>query len=292
MSFKDILVHLDNHSNRESRLRIALSLAQENKARLLALYELDVPRIPPAPFMATEGLTPTNEAIRETYERERDGAFTDASNLEAAFRAEIKRRSLTGEWQIHPDEPGDIIDAITARARYADLVVLGQVDPSKTLSGSHSKIPETVMIGCGRPVLFIPFSGHVSGIGKSILIAWDGSRVAARAVADALPLLRNAETVTVLSVGRGKVGEGSGDQSARDLVDHLAQHGIRAQPVHLEIARTETEIGELILSRAAGQGCDLVVMGGYGHSRARELILGGVTREVLQNMKIPVLMSH
>jgi len=292
MSVKDILVHLDNHSNRESRLRIALSLAQENKARLVALYELDMPRIPPAPFMATEGLTATNEAVREQYDRERDSAFADASNLEVAFRAEIKRRGLIGDWQINPDEPRDIIDAITARARYADLVVLSQIDPSEPINGSHSKIPETVMIGCGRPVLFIPCTGHVSGVGKSILIAWDGSREAARAVGDALPLLQTAEAVTVLSVRRGKVGEGSGDQPASDLVDHLAQHGIRAQPVHLAFARTETEIGELILSRAAELGCDLIVMGGYGHSRARELILGGVTREILQNTKMPVLMSH
>ena len=146
------------------------------------------------------------------------------------------------------------------------------------------------MLGCGRPVVIVPYSGRFDSIGKRALIAWTETRESVRAVGDAMPLLRGAEQVTVLRIGPAhEIGD---DQSrlTRNLVHHLQRHDIPAKTSY--IASGQIGTSDLILSHAADIGCDLLVMGGYGHSRTRELVLGGVTHDVLQHMTMPVLMSH
>jgi nucleotide-binding universal stress UspA family protein len=146
------------------------------------------------------------------------------------------------------------------------------------------------MMGCGRPVLIEPCACRVDTVGKNVLVAWSGTREAARTVGDALPLLRSAEAVTVFSVGPTSSVRGHDDGRGIDLANHLARHDVRAKALHL--ASDHIDVSDLILSQAKDLRCDLIVMGGYGHSRTRELILGGVTRGVLQHMTVPVLMSH
>jgi nucleotide-binding universal stress UspA family protein len=290
MGFKDILVLLDDHRNYESRLEIALSFARQDKARLAALYGLELPPTPSTALSLADAIYVTNDAARTSYERERDAAFDNATHLEAAFRRATARAGVAGTWEVWPEKPKDLIGLVTTRARYADLIVVGQADPGHPLFDTLAKLPEEVMLGCGRPVLIVPYAAQSSTAGKRILIAWNGSREAARAVADALPLLQSAETVIALSIGTTKSSKDEGDQPARRLVEHLTQHAVRAESSHC--ASDDLQPGETILSRAADLGCDLIVMGGYGHSRTRELILGGVTRAILQNMTVPVLMSH
>lgn len=290
MSFKDILVLLDNHGNYKSRLKVALSLAQRNNARLVAIYYCELPQMPSTFINPADTLHETNKTLREAYERERDTAYETAASIEAMFHREATRAGVPGIWELRPESPKELVNLVTLRARYADITVLGQSDPDHPLFHALSKLPEDVMLGCGRPVLIVPYTRAGNTFGKRILIAWNGSREAARAVADALPLLQSAEVVTVLMVGEISDNQDEAELPVHDLVKHLAQHSVRAEASYLELDELPAE--DIILSRSADLGCDLIVMGGYGHSRTREIILGGVTRAILRHMTAPVLMSH
>jgi nucleotide-binding universal stress UspA family protein len=150
--------------------------------------------------------------------------------------------------------------------------------------------PEQVALASGRPVLIVPYAGHFDNVGRRVLIAWNATREAARAVSDAMPLLTSAELVTVLTIDPREGPHGHGELPGADIALHLARHGVKAQ-----IERTVSAgmpVGEVLLSRVADLGADLIVMGAYGHSRAREVLLGGATRSVLRSMTVPVLMSH
>lgn len=288
MAFKEILVQLDNHRNYEARLHVGLSIAQQNGARLIALYGFALPQIPNVSPSLAEAVYVANAAAQATYERERDAAFADAEQLEAHFRAAIKRAGVQGSWEIWPEKPKDFTNLVTERARYSDIAVLGQPDPDHP--GAAANLPETVMLGCGRPVLIVPYNARAPIVGANVLVAWNGTREAARAVGDAMSILRSATIVTLLTIGAIEDGDEKDDRPARNLLEYLGRHGIRADASHLTSGDLET--GKFILSRAGDLGCDLIVMGGYGHSRTRELMLGGVTRSVLQHMTVPVLMSH
>jgi nucleotide-binding universal stress UspA family protein len=142
----------------------------------------------------------------------------------------------------------------------------------------------------GRPILVVPYAGHFARIGQRVVIGWDASREAARAVNDAMPLLAAAEAVTVLTIDPEQSPRGHGEIPGADIALHLARHGVTAQ-----VERTVSAgigIGNTLLSRAADLEADLLVMGAYGHSRVRELLLGGVTRTMLTSMTLPVLMAH
>jgi nucleotide-binding universal stress UspA family protein len=288
MAYKDILVYLDDHRGAETRLQLALSLAMQNKAHLVGLYGFALPQAPASLLVA--GGHAEDNALLTAYVRDRDTAFDNAAHSEAAFRAAAKRAGLQCEWETRPDRAADLVALVAERARYADLAVLGQADSTHPFFDTLAKLPEAILMGSGRPVLIVPYAGRIDTIGKKVLVAWSGTREVARAVADAMPLLRCAETVTVASIGPPHETDVQDDQPIARCARHLAWHGIRAETAHFTAG--DIEAGGLILSRAADFGCDLIVMGGYGHSRARELILGGVTRAVLHHMTMPVLMSH
>ena len=140
------------------------------------------------------------------------------------------------------------------------------------------------------PVLVVPYAGRYETVGRRVLIGWSATREAARAVSDAMPLLAAAEIVTVLTIDAREGTDAHGELPGADISLHLARHGVKA-----EIERTVSAgipAGDVLLSRAADLGADLLVIGAYGHSRVRELLLGGVTRSILQSMTLPVLMSH
>ena len=168
---------------------------------------------------------------------------------------------------------------LSLHARYADLTIMGQTD-----DGEADHVTETVM-SVGRPVMVIPHRGHFPSIGRRALIAWNGSREATRAVYDALPLLRRADHVTVLTL------DAEHDRVAgADISRTLARHTVNVEVVHS--AKGEINVGNALLSRAADCGSDLIVMGAFGHSPLHERMLGGATRHILQHMTVPVLISH
>jgi nucleotide-binding universal stress UspA family protein len=174
---------------------------------------------------------------------------------------------------------------VALHARYADLTVIAQSAPPNIPNG-EAGLAHDLVLQAGRPVLVIPFAGAQRPVGERVVIAWNGSREAARAVGDAMPILERAASVDVLSVQP----EGIGDLPGADITHHLARHGIKATAKR-SVANL-IEAGDVLLNFVADTGADLIVMGAYGHSRMREIVLGGVTREVLDHLTVPALLSH
>jgi nucleotide-binding universal stress UspA family protein len=276
MGLKDLLVHVDNDPACGTRVDVAVALAAAHGAHLTGLH---VPEAPPLPGYVEIELPPS---LREEVRRRQEEL---ARQAEDRFHGRARRREVRGEWRL---ERGDIVGTMKLHARYADLTVVGQGIDLKEAPHDLAFLPEELALGVGRPVLVVPRYGTFETVGERVLIAWNGSREATRAVHDALPLLTRATKVTVLSIDPEQ-DSGSRVPSA-DITLHLTRHDVRAEAdstVALDLA-----VGDVLLSRAADLGADLIVMGAYGHSRVREMVLGGATRHILQHMTVPVLMSH
>jgi nucleotide-binding universal stress UspA family protein len=270
MSYKDILVIADDAKSAPVRYDVAAALAA-SEAHLVALHVMESPYTPANLMQAA----PT--AVREWQEsviRER---------LEVAKRM-IKdaeqRNGVNFEWR---QVKGDTVTLTLQHGQYADLIVMSQATTDEDTI--LDVMPEEVIMGSGRPVLLVPRYGKFPRVGERVLIAWNRTREAARAVHDALPLLKRAEIVRVMEVNP------KGDHIAgADMATHLARHDVKAEVG--SAAASDMKVGDVILSRAADLGADLLVMGAYGHSRLREYAFGGVTLHILRHMTIPVLMSH
>jgi nucleotide-binding universal stress UspA family protein len=273
VSYKTILVHLDDRARRSERLQVAIDLAAHFDAHVVGLFALDAVYIPS--YALAEG----GSVIQEIERRRRREA---AAQAEGEFRQAVQRAGGKAEWRLSMDSA---LASVGLSARYADLVVAGQPEPDDALAKVFAG---ELVLSVGRPVLFVPYVGRYPAVGKRILVAWDASREAARAVNDALPFLTRAESVELVAFDPGSADHG--EVPAADVALYLARHGVKATAARQ--SAPGLGIGSQILSRAADTGADLVVMGGYGHSRLRELILGGATRSLLEAMTVPVLMSH
>jgi nucleotide-binding universal stress UspA family protein len=281
MSYKDLLVVLDAAPDTSGRVDLAATLAERFSAHLAGLYPIPSPELPRRAGYADLA------ALEPVYHEWRARALEQAEQTREAFERAAALRGVASEWR-GAAEGWEADPAL--HARYADLTILGQRDPDDDEMALTRPRPERVTLASGRPILVVPYAGKFATVGRCVLVAWNASREAARAVADAMPLLARAEAVTVLVVDPQAGPDGHGDLPGADIARHLARHGVKTQ-----IERTvsaEVPIGEVLLSRIADLGADLLVMGAYGHSRARELLLGGATRSILASMTIPVLMSH
>ena len=189
-------------------------------------------------------------------------------------------------------EAGSIerLPAILARnARNADLVIVGEPNPENA-GTDDTLLVEAAFMDTGRPALVVPFAGAQSLPPKRVLVAWDGSREAARAVHDSLPLLHDADDVILLIVDAAKLGARFNNRPGANVVAHLSRHEVKARVK--QVQSNGSAIAGLILSQASEEGVDLIVMGGYGHSRLREMIVGGVTRHMIERMAVPILFAH
>jgi len=274
MSLSNILLHVmpgDQHN--EARSKAALALCTAHKAHLTAVFT-----VPPISF-PTYAAVPLPPEIFDQYYAE---AKETGEALRATMMKQMDAAGVSAEWHAANGYPRDIL---TSHARYCDLVVVGQPDSDTDAFGGTEGLLGDLALDAGRPVLAIPYAGVRDGLGKRILVPWNDSREATRAVHDALPLLKIAEQVTVLVVN-------SDDDlaSAEEIATHLARHGVKVD------ARTETVsglvVGDAILNAAADLSCDMLVMGAYGHSRLREYAFGGVTRHIIDHMTVPTLLSH
>jgi nucleotide-binding universal stress UspA family protein len=294
-ALRDIVVVLDDSSASEIRMDIAVALAQQHGAHLtgLSALELLMPTrlvVPPRsnPEVDTQPdsqLLNWGVASPANYPEADKQAAERAEQIEAIFRERLRFSQLLGEWRV---VSGKVSESLVRQARQADLVILGQVNPDHPPPPEGRQLIEDVLMTSGRPILVIPYIGHFQTVGTRILVGWNNSREAARAVNDAIPLLARAASVTILEASPRKPA--TDDVTSAGLTRHLSRHGIRA-----EISRTVmagTSAPDLLLNYAADLSADLLVIGGYGHSRLRELVLGGVTRELLRHMTLPVLMSH
>lgn len=280
MALKDILVHIDNGRHCDARLDAAAGLAAAHDAHLIGLYVISHPHIPDyvRAQIPEEVLTMQDRWLREAAERAR-----------ALFEERVQRSGVRGEWRAVSGLP---VPVLSLHGRYADVIVVGQRDITGEEGVEDPAMPDQLILSAGRPTLVIPYGGRFPTIGERVLVAWDASRLAARAVNDALPFLEKAKQVVVIAVNpKAAEGEGGhGDIPSADICLHLARHGINAEAQHLYA--DDVSVGELLLSRAIDEGIDLIVCGAYGHARWRELVLGGVTRHLLGHMTVPVLMSH
>ncbi|MFO1162798.1 MAG: universal stress protein [Reyranellaceae bacterium] len=280
MDYKTILVHCDAGRAAPARLELAATLAERHQAHLIGLHA----RPPFEPVIADAGAFPMDRLFDDHAAAL--AASEDGSSM--AFAAAVKGKSVASEWR-SADGYADAL--LTVHARYADLTVVGQNDPEFS-SGLPlpPDLPEIVALGTGRPVLVVPFVGVPASFGRRVMLCWNASREAARAATDAMPLLRSAEIVTVLVVDPETSAAGHGGEPGADVATWLSRHGVNVT-VQRDVA-ADADVGDVILSRARDCGCDLVVMGIYGHSRLRELVLGGASRTMLASMTLPVLMSH
>ena len=272
MPFKDLLLVICKDAVASEHY--AIEFARLSGAALTVTSSGAVPSLPA--FIRSELPSDLLDHMRDDVE----------STARAALEAFAKRATEVGvavETVMLDLSTGDVGGEISRLARYYDSTVLQQPDPAGT---ETDDLIEVVLFGSGRPVLIVPAHQGGSQL-RTVLIAWDEGRPAARAVADALPLLALAERVEVVTVGdlRGDRTRDSGH-----LVRHLARHGIEAHMTNL--ARKQGSAASMLLSHAADLKADLIVMGGYGHSRLREIVLGGTTRRILQTMTVPVLMAH
>lgn len=286
MSYKTILVHVDESAHAEQRIRIAAMIAVQQGAHLVGGATTGV-----SPYVyrsgpmaqATDKTTPLGYHLAVLREHAR-GALN-------VFEAQLGKLEVPSfESALIDDEAGA---GISLRARYSDLVVIGQFDPDERSPVVMSDFPEYVLMNAGRPVLMVPYSGRFDSVGRRVLVAWDGGISAARAVTHAIPMLRQAEIVELVvynaePASKAK-GNPHGDVPGADIALFLARHGIKVDVIQQQ---TEINVGDAILSLAADLGSDLMVMGGYGHPRFQEILLGGVTRTVISSMTVPVLMSN
>ena len=281
MRIRDILVHLDAEDPGGNRLQLAADIARRHGARLTGLHVYDVV----LPLVVGESSSGAVLLI-EMLERMRHDAIAAASGVEVAFRERLRRDGIAGDWRLIE---GVAPETVALHGRYADLLVVGQED-LQALRKADGAVIEAALFSSGRPVLVVPHSGRLEAVGRRVLIGWNASREAARAVHDSLPLIVGAETVTVLAVNSRPGIAADGEEPGADIARHLARHELRVTVERTDAA--EISAGDVILNRAAELSADLIVVGACGHSRIRELVLGGVTRTLLRQMTVPVLMSH
>lgn len=276
MAYKDILVYADGSKAAKSRFDAACALAASHGAHLAALHVRQLPFVP-ADFGA--GVPPL---VIEWQERAADELVAEATKAVEEAR---RRSGQAIEWRLAQGEIG----AVTLlHSRYADLTIVSQGADDVSEATVADGLPEALVMGSGRPALIVPRYGQFSTVGERVLVAWNRTREATRAVHDALPLLTRAKAVTVMEVNprKGEVPHIAG----AEIATHLARLGVKA-----EVSSTVAEdinVGDAILSRLSDLGADLLVMGAYGHSRLREYAFGGVTLHILKHMTVPVLMSH
>ena len=279
MVYKTILVHCDADKSVAVRLATAVGLAERYQAHLVGLHA----RPPFQPPAFTDGSYPMDLFFTE-YEAAVKAGEATAS---AAFVQAVKGRGITTEWR---SADGLADDVLTLHSRYADLTVVGQNDPETSGAPLPSDLPESVALATGRGTLVVPYVGGGKVPGSNVMLCWNASRESARAASEALPLLKAASNVIVLIVEPRTSSEGHGAMPGADVATWLGRHGVKVA-VQRDVA-ADGDVGGVILSRVMDHGSDLIVMGIYGHSRLREMVLGGASRTLLARMTVPVLMAH
>lgn len=275
MRYSDILLHLSKDQRTVEKADVALALAKRFKASVTALYTLPYPM---PPYYMGEYVP------AEFYQQLYDESKAAAAQAKAAFETVAAKADVAARWvEVEQDSES----AIRMIGRTCDLVVASQPDPnSPALERGVQVELGDLALSLGRPLLAIPYIGKFATVGKRIAVAWNGSREAARAVHDALPLLQDASSIEIITVNP----EPEVSASAASLIQHLLHYGIAARPNRVVVK--DIGDGDAILSTLADTGADMLVMGVYGHGRLQEMVLGGTSRTILASMTVPVLLSN
>lgn len=279
MTYRSIFVHVDDAEPCDRRIDYAARLARKYPAELLGGYIL-----PPTELSRYARAVMAPDTVERYLQERRESR----SAAEARFRAAATAAGVTNlSWRWPKGNP---LGAGVLYARYADLAVIGQPPRDDPTLEFSSDLANAVLMSSGRPVLLVPYVGEYKTLGERILIAWKDSRESARAVADALPLLKDAKKVFAVAIT--PTGEDSDEELTADaeVAAFLGRHQVDATVTR--IVAEDIAAGELLLSQVADFGADLVVMGAYSRPRITSLVWGGVTQVMLSSMTAPVLMSH
>jgi nucleotide-binding universal stress UspA family protein len=274
---KDILVSVPVGATSNVPVDYAISVATAFDAHLAGVafvYE------PVVPGMVFDGVAAN---IINTYRIESEKAGKAAA---VKFEDAVRRAGLAVESHLFDSQTAGAGEVFAQFARHFDISMVAQIEPGKDVP--EELLPESALFGSGRPVLIVPYIQKAGLKLDRVVVCWDGSRAAARAMGDAMPFLARAKLVEVLTVSRNE--EPRDELPGVDIAQHLARHKLKVD--FKRIVASDIDVASAILSHAADTSADLIVMGGYGHSRLREFVLGGATRGILQAMTVPILMSH
>lgn len=280
MSYKTILVYLNSANRAEAVLEAALRIAGRHEAHLIGLHVIPQVTVPAVvPF----------EVTGEIIEVQRKALDEQAAKIAGIFGEMTRQHQPPCEWRTVRASHYDVASIVDDHGRSADLIIAPQSDADGDIY-MPADVTEDLLMEAGRPVLVIPRRGRVKKLGETVLLAWNNSREAARATFDALPMLKAAKSVKLLTVDPPRNRKGDPDLPASEIAAALARHGIK---VEAAVSLTGgLSVAEGLLAQVDNTGADLLVMGGYGHSRLREVVFGGATRDMLDKMTVPVLISH
>jgi len=279
MDFKNILIHLDHSSGCQNRLKAAFDISNKFGAKLNGLFVVPdyvVPSYVEAQISVDLITDVTEKAIARAKEKL-------AEYQKLADDAGVSMESQVIE--------GQVIPILREHSKYADLLMLGQDQPDDPDNASYG-LADALLFEGGCACLVVPHSGKLAAPGKRVLLTWNASRESARALREAMPFLTRAESIVVLSSepDDGKDDIARGHPHAQELSRFLESHGIDA--VSSGISDPDISTSDAIIGQAADMNADLIVMGAYGHARLREIILGGVTRDLLKQSSVPLLLAH
>ena len=276
--YRNLLVHIPTERSPRPAIDASVSLAMACGAELSAVavgYE----SVNDVPFVAEGGV-----AMAPLFEEQHARALESAKAALAVFEVEAKGAKVKYKTRALAASFAEAASIISANARLCDLTIVSQPDPDRETS--DNLLPQTILLQAGGPLLVVPYTFRGALRTDRIGICWDGGRLAARALRDAMPLIPKASALIILAVNEPVSAEASPDR----LQARLASLGLPAKVIALQ--SDHSTIQPTILSAAADEGLDLLIMGGYGHSRLQEVILGGVTRDMFRSMTVPTLMSH
>lgn len=279
MTYRTILLHIPMAARASQLTGPAIAIAKANGARLIGLY---------AAHREGDHMRASVGAFINIEEIDRTRHKADMTDAQKTFLKACTAAGIEHEW--HETRIDDVpSNELIERSHAADLVILGQADPDSHDLRMHRLATEEVLIAAGVPVLFVPYAGHFKNVGtRKSLVAWTPTREATRAAHAALPFLTSSDSVEVITVdGKPKPKTPGGIDA---FTASLQRHGVKA--VAVKRLQGEIPVGSNLLARASDAGSDLLVMGGYGHSPNRERWFGGVTRDILEHMTVPVLMAH
>ena len=280
MTYRSLLVFLDRDPLCAARTEVAMRLAKDLDCHLVGVAPTGIVELP----MIAEAATALAEISALAWDSLRDHAEQATQRFRDACRA-----AGVKSFEAVIDE-SDKAPSLVRHAHCGDLTVLSQADPNAPGHRLAQAFVEQVVLYSARPTLIVPYAGSFETVGRNAMVAWDDSREAARALSDALPLLRLAEHVQVVSWSEDSA---DGDKTLRPRLDALSKwlmwQGVSA---NLRVEMTDIDVADAMLSQAADLNTDLIVMGAYGRARWTERVLGGTTRGLLTSMTVPVLMSH
>jgi len=272
MTIASVLVHVSDNHRSPVWTEFALRVAERHEAHLIGLFTMAPPQLP------TQIMGYVPPELIQRYEQDIAEA---AQNAKAAFEKTVDRAAVQTEWRQVGGHPRE---SLILHSRYSDLTIIGQFEGDS--DPDSEGLADTLVLSAGGPVLIIPYAGNFNTVAETVMVAWNGTKEAARAVRDALPFMRAASNTYVVCVNAPNEDHIAGT----DVATYLSRHGVTAEVRN--VVAPEISIGDAILDAIADYSCDMLVMGGYGHSRLRELAFGGVTRLILGQMTVPALLSH